>query len=195
MGQVLTGFDPDEIGGHFVSSKEDIALLRRAIFDTPAWSDLDRGTITEDDMIAPVCAHLPDRLHGAAAELLHHWREFLTPMDDLVPLANELHSAGYPLYLLSNAGRSMLDFTEKLPVLRLFAGILFSAQVLMVKPEPGIYREFFRRFSLKPEECFFIDDRPENIAAGRVFGMDGFCYGGEAAPVRAALKAVGVRIG
>lgn len=195
MGQVLTGFDPDEIIVRFTSSREDIALLRRAIFDTKEWSELDRGTLVEEEMISPACAMLPERLHGAAGEILRRWREYMTPMDDLVPLAEELHKAGYPLYLLSNAGKSMLGFTEKLPVLRLFSGILFSAEVLMIKPEPGIYREFFRRFSLMPEECFFIDDRPENIAAGRAFGMDGFCYGGEVPPLCAALKKAGVKIG
>lgn len=195
MGRVLTGFDPDEITRHFVSSEEDAGLLRRAIFDTDLWNELDRGTVAEEEMIAPACAVLPERLHGAAAELLRRWRECMTPMDDLVPLAEELHAAGYPLYLLSNAGTSMLDFTGKLPVLRLFSGILFSAEVKMIKPEPGIYREFFCRFTLRPEECFFIDDRPANIDTGKAFGMDGFRYGGEIPPLRAALKAAGVRIG
>lgn len=195
MGRVLTGFDPDEIARHFASSQEDVGLLRRAIFYTEMWNELDRGTVVEEEMIAPACAVLPERLHGAAAELLRRWREYMTPMNDLVPLAEELHGAGYLLYLLSNAGTSMLDFTEKLPVLRLFSGILFSAEVKMIKPEPGIYREFFHRFSLKPEECFFIDDRPANIDTGKAFGMDGFRYGGQVPPLRAALRAAGVRIG
>lgn len=192
MGGVLTGFDPEEIGSHFCSSKEDIALLRRAIFDTEMWTGLDRGTLVEEDMIAPACALLPERLHGCAEQLLRHWREYMTPLDNLVPLAHELHDTGHPLYLLSNAGKSMLSFTEKLPVLSLFSGILFSAEVLMIKPEPGIYLEFFRRFSLKPEECFFIDDMPENIAAAKRCGMEGFRYGGEVPPLRAALKSAGV---
>lgn len=195
MGGVLTGFDPDEIGSHFCTSKDDIALLRKTIFDTELWAELDRGTIVEEDMIAPACKLLPERLHGCAQQLLLHWREYMTPLDELVPLAQELHAAGYPLYLLSNAGKKMLSFTEKLPVLRLFSGILFSAEVLMVKPEPGIYLEFFRRFSLKPEECFFIDDMPENIAAAARCGMEGFRYGGEAAPLRTALKSAGVLTG
>lgn len=192
MGGVLTGFDPDEIGSHFCSSKKDIALLRKAIFDTEMWTGLDRGTLVEEDLIGPACALLPERLHGFAEQLLLHWRETMTPLDNLVPLAHELHDAGYPLYLLSNAGKSMLSFTAKLPVLGLFSGILFSAEVLMIKPEPEIYLEFFRRFSLKPEECFFIDDMPENIAAAKRCGMDGFCYGGEVLPLRAALKNAGV---
>ena len=195
MGEVLMKFDPDEIIGHFTSSKEDTALLRQAIFYTKAWKELDRGTIMEEEMIAPACALLPDRLHGTAADILRHWREYMTPLDDLVPLAEELHEAGYPLYLLSNAGKSMLRFKEKLPVLRFFSGTLFSAEVLMIKPEPGIYLEFFRRFSLRPEECFFIDDRPENIAEAKALEMDGFCYEGKVPPVRAALKKAAIKIG
>lgn len=44
------------------------------------------------------------------------------------------------------------------------------------KPDEKIYARLFDMFSLNPEECFFVDDTEENIAAGRRCGMDGFDF-------------------
>ena len=32
------------------------------------------------------------------------------------------------------------------------------------------------RRGLKPEECYFIDDLPNNIAGAKACGMDGYCF-------------------
>lgn len=194
MGQVLIGFDPDKIIRAFFDDEADIPLIRKEIFDSSLWKDLDRGTLTEQDLIPIVQERFPQRFHSGAEQLLLHWREHMTQPDAVPCLAAELKKAGYSLYLLSNAGKSMFEFNEKLPVLREFSGTLLSAEVQLLKPDPEIYQVFFKRFSLKPEECFFIDDMPANIEAGRSLGMEGFRYTGEIEPLRAALRCAGVNI-
>ena len=57
-----------------------------------------------------------------------------------------------------------------------FDGILFSADVLCLKPQKEIYGHLFERFHLKPEECFFVDDLELNIEGARRCGMDGYCF-------------------
>ncbi|HEX3039092.1 MAG TPA: HAD family phosphatase [Caproiciproducens sp.] len=194
MGRVLVGFDPDAIIQEFTDDPADIPIIRREVFEKSEWRELDRGTLMEEDMIPLVCARLPERLHSIAEKLLLHWREYMEALDDIVPLARQLQENGYALYVLSNAGKSMLNFKYKLPVLKYFTGTLFSAEVYLLKPEPGIYQEFFKRFSLDPAECFFIDDTPENIEAGKEFGMNGFRYTGEIRPLCEALENAGVSV-
>ena len=194
MGQVLTAFEPDDFIRHYVTNPEDIRLIRSEAFEKSEWQELDRGTVTEEDVIAPICARLPAHLHAPTTELLLHWREYMTGMDNILPLVRELKENGYSLYLLSNAGKSMVEFTYKIPALQYFSGILFSAEVLLLKPEPEIYLKFFEKFSLKPEECYFVDDRLDNIMAGQALGMDGFCYEGQVAPLRVALCQAGVNL-
>ena len=194
MGQVLTRFDPDSIIRHFVADPLDVKLIRNEVFEKSEWQELDRGTFMEEDILSAVCARLPERLHSSTSNLLLHWREYMDVLENIVPLIQQLKNNGYSIFLLSNAGKSMLRFTYKLPVLQLFSGILFSAQVYLLKPDPKIYLEFFNRFSLNPTECYFIDDRLDNIETGRKLGMDGFCYGGEILPLYTAMKNAGISV-
>lgn len=92
-------------------------------------------------------------------------------------LVTYLKGEGYGLYLCSNASLRMLKcYEDVIPGIRLFDGVLFSAEVKCVKPQKEMYNHLFERFGLRPEECFFIDDQPLNIEGGRVCGMDGYCF-------------------
>ena len=89
----------------------------------------------------------------------------------------DLKAKGYGIYLCSNASVRMLTcYKEVLPAVECFDGILFSAVVLCMKPQKEMYGHFFERFGLKPEECYFIDDLPNNIAGAKACGMDGYCF-------------------
>ena len=37
-----------------------------------------------------------------------------------------------------------------------------------------IYEIFFEKYNLNPSECYFIDDKFNNIEMGKKFGMNGF---------------------
>ena len=43
----------------------------------------------------------------------------------------------------------------------------FSAEIKYLKPQKEMYEHLFRRFGLKPEECYFIDDPPMNIEGAK----------------------------
>ena len=53
---------------------------------------------------------------------------------------------------------------------------VFSCDVGMVKPEPGIYRELIEKYALTPEEFAFLDDFAENVAAARNGGMKSILF-------------------
>ena len=57
-----------------------------------------------------------------------------------------------------------------------FDGTLVSAEEKLAKPNPAIYERLFEKFHLKAEECFFIDDRQDNIDSAKGCGMDGYCF-------------------
>ena len=55
-------------------------------------------------------------------------------------------------------------------------GILVSSNEHLAKPDPKIYARLCEKFDLVPEECFFIDDMPENVKAAKEYGMEAIVF-------------------
>jgi len=92
-------------------------------------------------------------------------------------LISGLKQRGYRTWGLSNWSWEM--FQRILPKYRIFSlmeGMVISGKVHMLKPNPEIYEYFLERYSLKPEECVFIDDRPENIVGAALVGIKGIVF-------------------
>ncbi len=53
----------------------------------------------------------------------------------------------------------------------LFHGIVVSAVVKSVKPEPAIYEQLRVQFALDFAESVFIDDLPRNVEGARALGL------------------------
>lgn len=194
MGNVLAKYDPLSLIKRFVSCTEDIKLIYDELFDSEEWRKLDRGTISEEQAQKQVSLRLPLRLHPALAQVLECWHDALTPMDDIYLLVKELKEKGYNLYLLSNTSKRFHTYRINITALELFDGEIISADLQLLKPEKAIYQALFDRFELKPDECFFIDDMPPNIAAAKELGMSGFCYCGDMAELRLAMSKAGINV-
>jgi len=79
--------------------------------------------------------------------------------------------------------------------LSLFDGFVASSDYNVIKPEKEIYNILYEKFSLKPEECIFIDDVQKNIDGAIATGMDGHCYShGKLEILKADLREKGVKI-
>ena len=53
----------------------------------------------------------------------------------------------------------------------LFDGIVVSAAVKLLKPEPGIYEHLRERYALDFAESVYLDDMPANVEAARRLGL------------------------
>jgi epoxide hydrolase-like predicted phosphatase len=83
----------------------------------------------------------------------------------------------YKTAMLSNAWSEAREFlTKDFPCLEPFDVAIFSAEVKMVKPQPGIYRLMLNALGIKPGEAVFFDDFPENIVAAKILGIHAFQF-------------------
>lgn len=194
MGGVLIRFDPPYFISRLGITGEDAALLNREVFRTVEWVKLDRGTITEEEAVARMCRRLPAHLHEAAGKLVAMWDRPILPFEGMAELIAELKAKGYGIYLLSNAFTRQHEYWPRVPGNEYFDGTLISADVKLIKPDHAIYRLLFEKFSLKPEECVFIDDLPANIEAAVDSGMNGVVFHGDAGVLRGDLRRAGVDI-
>lgn len=79
---------------------------------------------------------------------------------------------GYRLYGLTNWPAETFHYAlERFDFLQLLDGIVVSGIEKVKKPDPRFYQILLSRYSLKAEECLFLDDREENLAAAQKLGF------------------------
>ena len=104
--------------------------------------------------------------------LLATVRESLKPIESTVALLGELRGRGYTLYGLSNMSEPLFAHLQsRHDFFGLFDGIVVSAAVKLVKPDPAIYEHLRDRFEIDFAESVFIDDLPRNIESARRLGL------------------------
>ncbi len=195
MGEVLIHYSPRHILGCLPLREADRDLLLREVFHSLEWIQLDRDAISYEDAVAAMCARLPECLHEAVEQVVNGWWNIdLRPVRGMEPLLAELKSMGYGIYLLSNATLRQEEYFDRIPGSRYFDGKIISAQIRLLKPQPEIYEALFRTFSLKPEECFFVDDLSINIEGAYCAGMPGAVFDGDIQRLRRALNQAGVPV-
>lgn len=194
MGNVLMRFDQELFLRRLGVPDADACLLAREVFRSLEWARLDRGSMVEAEAVESICRRLPERLHGAAHQLVTAWDDPIVPVAGMYALVEELKQAGYGIYLLSNASLRQREYWPRVPGNRFFDGTLISAEEKLVKPQPEIYRRLLERFGLTAEECFFIDDAPANIEGAFYCGIPGAVFHGDVQALRSALRAAGVSV-
>lgn len=194
MGNVLIRYDIRHYVNGVADDEQDRLLLMREVFGGIEWLQMDRGVLEDTEAVISVCARLPKRLHQAAEQLVYGWHSDIPLYPDMEKLVQELKSAGYGIYLLSNTSKKFHTFRRGIPALRHFDGTFISADHLLMKPDPAIYHMFFRQFGLAPSACFFVDDSVANVESALHTGMPGFVFRGDVMALRAALRAAGVTV-
>lgn len=184
-GNVIGKFDGRQMMQSFCDTEEDCGLLCSVIFEK--WAELDRGTLDYEAYRQQCIQRLPDALTAPAEAFFRGWTDLVRPIPQTIRLIEELTGQGVPVYLLSNAPTFFADRMKDSPLLKRFSGVVFSAPLKMVKPEPAIYEYLFRTYNLKPEECFFLDDLEPNVNTARSLGMDSMVFTGDIEKVRSAI--------
>jgi putative hydrolase of the HAD superfamily len=179
MGQVLLDYCPERYTKAFLpdsAGTDDCHLVTHVLFGGKTWQQLDAGQITETEAIHTLLPQLPPHLRRPARELFYGWQSYIRPIPETNELALELHRAGYKIYILSNTGVRLHVYSFRIPAFQIMDGAVYSADVQQVKPDPAIYQTLLFRYSLQAEECFFIDDNPDNIAAAKALGLQTHCF-------------------
>lgn len=104
-------------------------------------------------------------------------------LDELAP--------GVGFAMLSNTNELHFQWIrEKYAVARRFETTILSYEVGSMKPEAKIYEAALEATNSRPEECFFTDDKPENIEGARTLGIHAEVFEG-AGKLREQLAALG----
>lgn len=171
FGGVLVAWRPQEIIDSFYGDAALRESLRVHAFQHPDWLEMDRGTFDEATVVGRFAARMR-RPEGELRGLFEHVRAALTPIEPTVALLRELRASGYRLYGLTNMSAAIFDYLSgRYDFFGLFDGIVVSAVVKLLKPEPAIYEHLRARCALDFAESVYIDDMPPNVEAARQLGL------------------------
>lgn len=195
MGQVLISFIPEyfieRVG---VTDKKDKEILLREVYKSAEWPMMDRGTLTDEEAGEIMASRVPKHLKEKVKLLTCDWNRPIIPIEGAKELVKELKDNGYNIYLLSNASLNQKNYWPRIPGSEFFDGVVVSSYVKLVKPQPEIYKYTLDKFSLKADECVFIDDAPINIEAAIYSGLHGIVFHGDFKEVREKLIKLGVNV-
>jgi putative hydrolase of the HAD superfamily len=101
------------------------------------------------------------------------WADIYTINDNGMAIFFELKEKGFPVYLLSNLAEYNKEAIEMKfrDFFTLSSGNYFSYELGLHKPDPKIFLSVCSKINTSPEQCFFIDDLPENVEGARAVGM------------------------
>ncbi len=154
---------------------ELVKKVTGAIYGTGYWDELDFG-VDAEEVFGRMMEAEPD-YKSEIRLVLDHVSECMDKKEYAIPWIKSLKERGYKVLYLSNYSEYVMQAKpEVLDFLPLMDGGIFSCYVGMTKPDPRIYHRLCQEYGLVPEECVFIDDRPENVQAAMDYGMKGVCF-------------------
>ncbi|MDK2125025.1 HAD family hydrolase [Parachitinimonas caeni] len=172
FGGVLFDWNPHYLYQHLIpdlAAREQF-LAEVCTLDWNAHQDAGRPISEALDEKIAAFPHLEDLIRP----YYERWPETLAgTLPAGISLLDALHTAGVPLYGLTNWSAETFPYAEAHypQVIGKFRDIVVSGQEKLAKPDPAIYHLLLNRIGHAAERCIFIDDSAKNIAAAEQIGF------------------------
>lgn len=180
FGNVLVRWEPERVYlPYFGGDEAKYWFFWRHVCDADFRNRIDAGadqwaTIRERQKVYP-------EYDEAIAMYFTRWDEALPgEMPGMRELVEQLKAdPRCRLYGLTNWSMETFPTARaKFPILQLIDNYVVSGEEKMVKPDRAIFQVLLDRYGLRPEECLFIDDNPDNIEGARRVGLNGIVFAG-----------------
>jgi len=108
---------------------------------------------------------------GTFEEFGEYFGNIFTAIPPMIELHATLRQRGFPTYIFSNTNDlAVEDIHRHFPFFKNFDGYIFSYEVGAMKPDPKIYEALEKLTGRRGADILYLDDRPENVAAGSARG-------------------------
>ena len=168
FGGVLIDWNPYYLYRHFLGEDPEATERFLQAVDFAGWNqENDRGRT-----LAQGTAELAARFPEYRELILAYDRRYLESIggaiQPVVEILRRLMEQGYPLYGLSNWPREKFAIVREIyPFFAWFDKVVISGEVKLIKPDRAIFELLLERVGRPAQECVYIDDHLENIAAAR----------------------------
>ncbi|HNQ90021.1 MAG TPA: HAD family phosphatase [Verrucomicrobiota bacterium] len=120
--------------------------------------------------------------------------DIFSEIPPMVALQAGLRKGGWRTYILSNTNElAIRHIRRRFPFFAGFDGYVLSYEHQALKPGPRLYEVTEGMTGCRGSELFYLDDRPENVAAARARGWQAVVHESYEAS-RAAARAAGLPV-
>lgn len=170
LGKVLLDFDYRIAAGKIAArGKVSHAEILHLIAHSPWLFRYETGLMTTGQFFAEVCA--ATGYGGDLEEFAASFGDIFTAIDPMVELQAHLRRKGFPTYIFSNTNDLAVRYIRgRFPFFANFDGYILSYEHGSMKPEAKLYEVVEQQTRHRGQELLYLDDRPENIAAGAARG-------------------------
>jgi len=170
LGKVLVDFDYSIAARRFAErAKLPPAEIKHFIDHSPLLFRLERGQMTSEQFYRELSG--TTHFTGSFAEFREFFADIFTPINDMVQLHADLRALGFPTFIFSNTNDiAVAHIRRNFPFFANFDGYILSYEHGVMKPDAGLYEVVERESGSKDKEILYLDDRPENVAAGAARG-------------------------
>lgn len=154
------GYDPKEIWN---------------IISSEGRKKVTRGIITDDEYWAWAKEQLPSNYD--IGHIRHAYYDSYVLRKEMVDLLKQFRATGFRIIIFSGNMRERVAYLEsKYKFSQYFDEAIYSFDHGCNKPERKFFQILVDRLGCLPEESLLVDDREENLAIAREFGINGICY-------------------
>lgn len=137
-------------------------------------AELETGRLTTEDFITRALDFIGGDV--TRAEFIHAFTGIFALIEPVWEIVASVRLRA-PVYLFSNTSELHETYLRReFPGFAQFDGGFFSWRLGTMKPEPGMYEAALERLGLRGGEIAYVDDLPDNIAAGRRQGFHSHQY-------------------
>ena len=184
LGNVLVNFDVQQLYRAVAeSSGLPLEESARGLQDGEMLFSVETGKITDQEFVDYV--NESKGLHWTLEDLIEVWAGMFSVNEAGYAIFTELKEEGYPVHFLSNlAWHNMEAIRRQWPgFFDQSAENFFSYEMGFHKPDERIYRATLEQLNAEAADCFFLDDKLENVEAARALGMNAHPFSSETVPL------------
>ena len=172
LGNVLVDFDSQILYRAVAKdSGRPVEEISMGLQDGDMLIAVETGEITDQQFIDYV--NDAKGLSWTVEDLIRIWQKMFSINEGGYSIFRRLKERGHSVHFLSNlAWHNMEAIRRNWPgFFEQSDSNFFSYELGLHKPDERIYRAVLDRLSVKPEACFFLDDKWENVEGARALGI------------------------
>lgn len=172
LGNVLLYDVPTSLLNSVQISSDNRKIVEEKFFGNFKYLDLGLISLEEHLNNCGIDSIITDELR----HVLLNYYEYRSFNDEVINLMNLLNDNGYDVYILSDNNKETFNYLNKLPIFNCVKGWVMSCDYHLLKSGKELYLKLLEKYKLNSNECFFIDDKKENVSTSMELGMIGHVF-------------------